>query len=235
MSDLSTIRLFATHPHACSYLAGEEATTVFVDPAANIDIELYSQLSELGFRRSGKHIYQPRCEHCQACIPARIPVADFRPNRRQKRCFARNRDIHVQEVDSIASDEHYALYEAYISSRHADGDMYPPSKNQFDSFLTSEWGVTRFLEFRHNNKLISVAVTDKMNNGLSAVYTFYDPTEVRRSLGVYAVLHQIEKARSEGLPSVYLGYWIKQCHKMAYKTDYRPLELFVQNRWVRVN
>ena len=235
MSNLSSIRLFATHPHDCSYLPGEEATTVFVDPATEIDAELYSRLSELGFRRSGRHLYRPRCESCQACVPARIPVADFKPDRRQKRCLKRNQDLVVCEVGNIASDEHYQLYEAYINGRHADGDMYPPSREQFDSFLTNEWGVTRFLEFRLEGKLLAVAVTDQLDNGLSAVYTFYDPEQTRRSLGVFAVLHQVQRAYAAGLPAVYLGYWIKQCHKMAYKIDYRPLDLLVQNHWVRVN
>lgn len=235
MSDLSNIRLFATHPHTCSYLPDEQATTIFVDPNTDVDADLYSRLSEMGFRRSGGHIYRPQCENCQACIPARIPVNLFKPNRRQKRCWKRNQDLTVTEAAHIGTDEHYALYDLYIRQRHADGDMYPPSREQFDAFLTDEWGVTRFLEFRHANRLIGVAVTDCMNNGYSAVYTYFDPAEYRRSLGVFAILYQIEKAKQAGLNALYLGYWIKNCQKMSYKTDYRPLEILVQNRWIRVN
>ncbi len=235
MSDLSNIRLFATHPHTCSYLPDEQATTIFVDPSADVDSRLYSRLSEMGFRRSGGHLYRPQCESCQACIPARIPVALFKPDRRQKRCMKRNQDLDISETDTIGTDEHYQLYQRYITQRHSDGDMYPPTREQFDAFLTNEWGVTRFIEFRLKGKLIAVAVTDKMENGYSAVYTYFEPDESKRSLGVFAVLHQIEKTRQEGLDSVYLGYWIKRCQKMSYKTDYRPLEILVQNRWIRVN
>jgi leucyl-tRNA---protein transferase len=235
VSDLSNIRLFATHPHTCSYLPDEQATTIFVDPSADVDSRLYSRLSEMGFRRSGGHLYRPQCESCQACIPARIPAALFKPDRRQRRCWNRNQDLDICETDNIGTEEHYQLYQRYITQRHQDGDMYPPTREQFDAFLTNEWGVTRFIEFRLQGKLIAVAVTDKMDNGYSAVYTYFEPDESKRSLGVFAVLHQIEQTKKEGLDSVYLGYWIKRCQKMSYKTDYRPLEILVQNRWIRLN
>ncbi|TQV73545.1 arginyltransferase [Exilibacterium tricleocarpae] len=232
MTDLSNLRLFATHPHTCSYLVEQNATTVFVDPTATINVKLYSRLSEVGFRRSGSHLYRPHCEHCRACIPARIPVATFTPNRRQRRCRQRNRDLSIATVDSLGREEHYALYERYICERHSDGDMFPPTKMQFDAFLTSEWNTTEFVEFRHRDRLLGVAVSDIMDNGISAVYTYFDPHEERRSLGTFAILHQIERARELGLPAVYLGYWIRQCRKMQYKSEFRPLEILVDNRWV---
>ncbi|MBU3070502.1 arginyltransferase [Aestuariicella sp. G3-2] len=235
MSDLAHIRLFATHPHGCSYLANEEATTVFVDPNQKIDAHLYSTLSESGFRRSGKHLYRPHCQSCKACVAARVPVKAFKPDRKQRKCWNRNADLAVSSSLGINTDEHYELYARYIEERHADGDMYPPSRDQYSSFLTREWGVTEYLEFRDQGRLVAVAVTDCMKNGYSAVYTFFDPTEERRSLGVYAVLWQIELTRRLNLDSVYLGYWIKHCSKMSYKTQYRPLELLIDNRWVRIN
>lgn len=231
MTDLSHIRLFATHPHTCSYLDDQEATTIFVDPTADVDIHLYSRLSEIGFRRSGSHLYRPHCAQCQACIPARIPVAQFKPNRQQRRCWARNRDIEVRKIDSIDTTEHYDLYERYINERHNDGDMYPPSKIQYDAFLTSEWGATRYFEFRCQETLLGVAVSDEMDNALSAVYTFFDPDENRRSLGSFGILYQIYKARELNLKHLYLGYWIKKCSKMSYKTQYRPLEVMVDRQW----
>lgn len=231
MTDLSTIRLFATHPHQCSYLEGEDATTVFVDPNQRMNGKLYRQLSELGFRRSGGHVYRPRCARCQACVPARIPVALFQANRQQRRCWKRNQDLLVNSVASIDDDEHYKLYARYISERHSDGDMYPPTRDQFRSFLTSEWGITRYLELRLNGDLAGVVVCDQMDNALSAVYTYFDPDLHRRSLGGYGILLQVERARELGLDYLYLGYWIKACAKMNYKSQFRPLELLLNRSW----
>lgn len=235
MSDLSNLKLFATAPHPCSYLEGEEATTVFIDPKAAIDTPLYTELSQMGFRRSGEHLYRPHCANCQACVSCRIPVALFRPTRSQRRCLSRNQDLDISLVDSIATDEHYQLYEDYIQRRHRDGDMYPPSRAQYESFLSRAWGLTRYLEYRHQDRLVGLAVCDLLEDGLSAIYTFFDPSEHSRSLGVFAILSQIEKARQLNLPYVYMGYWIRQCQKMSYKTHYRPLELLVNKRWLRLN
>src|SRR5690606_6126993 len=143
------------------------------------------------------------------------------------RCWQRNQDLQINTVYSINTDEHYNLYADYIIERHSDGDMHPPSRNQYETFLTREWGVTQYLEFRAQNKLIGVAVCDQLEDELSAVYTFYDAKENARSLRVYAILAQIDKARSLGLNKLYLGYSIKQCNKMQYKTQLRPLELLV--------
>jgi len=235
MTDLSTLKLFATQPHPCSYIEGEQATTVFVDPEAKIDIPLYSQLSLLGFRRSGAHLYRPQCASCQSCMSCRIPVALFKPNRSQRRCWQKNQDISIGLVDRIDTLEHYALYSRYIESRHQDGDMYPPSEEQYKAFLTSEWGSTRYLEFRLDGELIGVSVCDYLEDGLSAVYTFYLAELQERSLGKFAILAQIYRARELGLGYVYLGYWIKQCEKMNYKIQYRPLELLINRRWMRLN
>lgn len=234
MTDLSNLKLFATQPHPCSYLDDQEATTLFVDPEAPVDIRLYSQLSQLGFRRSGSHLYRPQCKQCQACISCRIPVDAFQPSRSQRRCWQRNRDVVISITDNINTRSHYELYAKYITLRHQNGDMYPPSTAQYEAFLTREWGVTRYLEFRVEDRLLGVAVCDQLEDGLSAVYTFYDPEEERRSLGAFAILAQIEIARNQNLGYVYLGYWIKDCEKMRYKTQYRPLELLLNRRWMRL-
>lgn len=235
MTDLSTLKLFATQPHPCSYLDGQEATTVFVDPDAAIDPTLYTQLSQLGFRRSGSHLYRPQCLRCQACISCRIAVRDFKPNRSQRRCWVKNQDLILRTVTDIKTPEHYDLYARYIESRHQDGDMYPPSQEQYNAFLTREWGVTQLIELRLGERLIGVSVCDQLGDGLSAVYTFYDPDEEHRGIGKFAILAQLEKARSLGLNYLYLGYWIKECEKMNYKIQYRPLELLVNRRWMRLN
>lgn len=235
MTILSKLKVFATHPHDCSYLPSEQATTLFVDPAATVDVHLYSQLSELGFRRSGPHLYRPHCAGCNACIPARVPTARFQPNRQQRRVWQKNQDLRVEDHLQIGGDEVYSLYARYIESRHRDGDMYPPTRQQFDSFLTREWETTHFYCFYDGNQLIAVAVVDVIDNGLSAIYTFFDPDLNARSLGAYAILWQIEQARRFNLEHVYLGYWIRQCRKMAYKIQYRPIELLVNGRWVAMS
>lgn len=206
--------------------------TLFADPKVSVNHTLYSELSELGFRRSGNYLYRPHCKHCCACIPVRVPVDKFVPSRKQKRVLRRNQDLEVHRVPAHFNPEHYHLYERYISARHRDGDMFPPSAEQFSSFLLSDWGNTYFYEFRLQGELLAVAVCDEMQNGLSAVYTFYAPEENDRSLGVHAILWQIQEARARGLPALYLGYWIKECQKMNYKTDYKPLEMFLNNQWI---
>lgn len=235
MTILSNLKVFATHPHECSYLPGEQATTLFVDPAARVDIHLYSQLSELGFRRSGPHLYRPHCASCDACIPARIPAARFVPNRQQRRIWQRNQDLRVEDRTELNGDGFYELYARYIEGRHRDGDMYPPTRQQFESFLTREWGATHYYCFYAGERLTAVAVVDVIDGGLSAIYTFFDPELGARSLGVYALLWQIEQARRLQLGNVYLGYWIKQCRKMAYKINYRPVELLLGGRWIALS
>lgn len=230
-SSVRDLKVYTTYPHTCSYLEDQEAVTLFVDPRTKVDQKLYSNLSMLGFRRSGAHIYRPHCMQCQACIPARVVVEDFEPDRRQRRTLKRNDGLTITECDTIDDPEAYDLYCRYIELRHHDGDMYPPDREQYETFLSNEWGVTRYYRFYDKNRLLAVAVTDQLEDGLSAIYTFFDPEEQQRSLGGYAVLWQIEQARKQGLSYVYLGYWIKNCQKMAYKSEYRPLEVFLGNRW----
>jgi len=236
MNRIATLAFYSTEPHPCSYLAGREATTVFADPAFAMTPELYSHLCEQGFRRSGEHIYKPHCQQCAACIPLRIPIKDFRADRQQKRCWKQNQDLSIEIVEDIRSGEHYSLYERYIRERHRDGDMYPATLKQYEGFLAAptfslEQPVTHYIEFRSGTRLLAIAVTDILSAGVSAIYTFYEPEEEQRSLGVFSVLFQIELARRLGLPHLYLGYWIKDSQKMSYKNRYRPYEVFLQGRW----
>ncbi|MFT6958251.1 MAG: arginyl-tRNA--protein-N-Asp/Glu arginylyltransferase [Halieaceae bacterium] len=230
-SSLRDLKVYTTYPHSCSYLADQQATTLFIDPRQEIDQKLYSSLSLLGFRRSGNNVYRPHCAQCNACVPSRLPVRDFQPSRSQKRTLRRNLDLTVKQTDDIRDDESYDLYRRYIEQRHADGDMFPPDREQYESFLNNAWDCTRYFRFYRKSRLISVAVVDVMVDGLSAIYTFFEPEEERRSLGTYAVLWQIEQAREMGLDYLYLGYWIQNCQKMSYKADYKPLELFLDGSW----
>lgn len=234
VTELESLEFFQTRPHQCSYLETEVASTAFINPRQRINKTLYSQLSELGFRRSGRHVYKPVCAFCSACIPIRIPVSRFVPKRQQKRVWKRNQDLTVTLTKSIDSDEHYDLYECYIQRRHADGDMFPPSRDQFTEFLTSEWGSTRFFEFRHRKRLIATSIADIMDNGISAIYTYYDPNESRRSLGTWVILYLIELTRRQSLPSLYLGYWIESSAKMRYKSAFRPMEIRHGKNWILV-
>jgi arginine-tRNA-protein transferase len=233
-SDIESLQFFQTQEHPCSYIKEQSASTLFLNPKQKIDTALYSQLAEYGFRRSGTHIYKPMCAHCDACIPIRIPSDSFTASRQQKRTWRRNQDLAISIVKSIDTDEHYALYEAYINSRHQDGDMYPASQEQFRNFLTSEWQSTRYYEFREAGRLVAVSVVDVMDNGIAAVYSYYSPTLAKRSLGSFIVLFLIEQAKTVNLPAVYLGYWIKSCQKMSYKSSYRPLEIQNGAQWLRV-
>jgi len=230
-SSLRNIKVYTTDPHSCSYLEDQEATTLFVDPRQPVDKALYSKLSALGFRRSGDHIYRPHCAHCEACIPARIPVCGFTPSRGQKRIWQRNQDLRIVSTDGISDEEAFDLYRRYISLRHSDGDMYPPEREQFEAFLNNVWDCTHYFRFYDKATLVAVAVVDALEDGLSAIYTFFDPEVAKRSLGVYAILWEVEQARELGLEYLYLGYWIQNCQKMAYKSDYRPLQVYVKNRW----
>lgn len=233
-SSLHHLKVFTTYPHECSYLLGKEATTLFVDPKQDVDQNLYTSLSRMGFRRSGLHMYKPHCAGCQACVPARIPVADFIPSRNQKRVLKRNADLRVQSLTELNAQQTYPLYERYICARHHDGDMYPPSIEQFQSFLGQAWDFTRYYCFSLGNEVKAVAVVDHLNDGFSAIYTFFDPADDARSLGKFVILWQIELARQLQLPFVYLGYWVQNCRKMDYKIQYKPIELLDQGEWARL-
>jgi arginine-tRNA-protein transferase len=161
-------------------------------------------------------------------------VAQFKPRRAQARAMYRNRDLRVLRGNTLRDDDAYQLYCRYIENRHADGDMYPPDREQYESFLNDAWDCTHYYRFHDKGKLVALAVVDELEDGLSAIYTFFEPSLDKRSLGTYAILWQIERARSLGLEYLYLGYWIRGCKKMAYKSEYRPLELYVKNRWTAI-
>jgi arginine-tRNA-protein transferase len=233
MTSLKDLKLYTTSEHDCSYLDGKKARTLFVDPEFSIDKEFHTRLNEIGFRRSGAHLYRPHCENCEQCVPCRIVVNEFEPNSRFRRVMNKNNDLVVNPVASIASNEHFNLYEAYINDRHNDGDMYPPSREQYQSFLLTRRPDTLYLEIRQQDKLVGVMICDRLLNALSAVFTFYDPSLAKRSLGTFAILWQIEAAKRLKLAHLYLGYWIKDCKKMNYKSQYQPYELLYPGGWTR--
>jgi len=229
---ISSVRLFRTTAHPCSYKEEQQAATVFVDPDLVIDKNLNSKLSELGYRRSGAHLYRPDCELCNACISCRIPANNFQFKRRHKRILNMNSDLRVEEHSDLTSEAAYALYQRYIAERHRDGDMYPATREQYEAFIKTKTVETRFYLFYAGEKLIAVSVSDGLEQGLSAVYTFFDPDESKRSLGNFVILWQLQKCQELQLPYLFLGYWVKGCQKMQYKSEYRPLELLIDGKWV---
>ncbi len=235
IQDLSDVTLYMADSHPCSYLVNQKASTVFVDPKLVLTKEQYSHFSNLGFRRSGHYIYQPHCANCHACVPVRIAVTKFVFSRQQKRVIRNNQDLVVQKVAPRDTEEYFDLYKRYINTRHSDGDMYPATREQYQSFLVDVPEYCAFYEFRKDSRLMAVAVVDVLENHLSAVYTFFEPDEKKRSLGQYAILWQIKECQRLGLDYLSLGYWIKTCRKMSYKLQYRPIELFVNQRWVQMN
>lgn len=231
---ISSVRLFRTSPHPCSYKESEQAATVFVDPDLVIDKAINSKLSDLGYRRSGAHLYRPDCDFCQACISCRVPVAEFQFNRSQRRILRRNESLRVVEKSDLTDYIAYDLYQRYINQRHLDGDMFPASLEQYEAFIKTKMFDTRFFLFYEQEELLAVSVVDFLEQGLSAVYTFFDPDQGQRSLGNFAILWQIKTCQKLGLPYVFLGYWIKGCGKMEYKSKFRPLEMLINGRWMLV-
>ena len=235
MTDLHQLQFYATPEHPCSYLPGQQAKTLFVDPKAVVDKADYSTLSDLGFRRSGPHLYRPHCNACKACVSARVNVGRFAPNKTQRRVMRHNTDLSIKITKPHQCPEIYNLYESYINARHADGDMYPASTEQFESFLVNSDQETCFMEFRDQDNLVAIAVIDRLEFGISAIYTFFNPEQKRRSLGTYAILSQIEYAQQQRLPYLYLGYWIHNCRKMTYKVQFQPVELLIDGSWIEID
>ena len=228
---MHSLKFYVTTPHRCPYLPQRQAVDVVADPSAPVDRGRLTELFALGFRRSGSFVYRPECPGCRACVAARVPVAAFVPDRSQRRCSARNADLRVACEAAECSDEVFDLYRRYLRQRHAGGGMDDATPEAFSEFLCTPGIEAEFLTFRLAGRLLAVAVTDVLDTGLSANYTFFDPAEARRSLGTFAVLTQIREARRRRLEHVYLGYWIERSAKMRYKSRFRPLELYRDGRW----
>jgi len=231
MADANSLDLYISPERPCNYLPQRQARSVFVDSGLPMDQALYGLLASHGFRRSGPHVYRPHCENCQACVPIRVAVAGFKPDRTQKRLYRRNSDLHCTPREAEFDPEHFALYGRYVAARHPDGGMDGSSEGDYRQFLLSPWGKTTLLEVRSAGRLLAVAVTDELPDALSAVYTFYDPALADRSLGTYAILMQIEEARRRRMTWLYLGYWIAESRKMSYKGRFRPFETLGPDGW----
>lgn len=233
MTAAATPRLFyTTSPAPCPYLEGKLERKVITELAGSDIPALHDRLSRAGFRRSHGIAYAPVCAHCSACIPIRLPVAQFTPHRTQRRIQRRYADFSVNEVVACATDEQYALFHAYQFSRHRDGDMAGMGHAEFQSMVEDSPVQTSLFEFRDaRDRLQIVSLVDTLSDGLSAVYTFFDTQDPRASFGTYSILRLIEETRQRGLPYLYLGYWVRESPKMAYKSGYRPAEIMRRGHW----
>lgn len=234
------LQFYATAPYPCSYLPGQTARSQVASPGELVDGRVYSLLVERGFRRSGLFTYRPYCDTCQACQTLRIPVADFLPNRSQRRAWRAHAHLQTRLMPATMQPAHYTLYQQYLKARHSEAGMDNDDPADYEQFLLSSRVDTRLLEFVEFDprqplqaQLRMVSVIDVLDRGLSAVYTFYD-SSASKGLGTYAILWLIQWARRLGLQYVYLGYWIAGSAKMAYKAHFHPHEILRDGLWQRV-
>ena len=226
------IKLFETVTDQCPYLEHEVSASILVDPDAIIKPSLFSLLSQSGFRRSGTMLYSPKCPTCSACISVRVPSDLFKPSRSQKRVWRKNTDLKVTIEDVAFKQEHFELYLKYQQHRHPESTMCNDDPEKYISFLESDFSASKFVCFHLNGQLIGISVIDQFEDGISAVYTFFEPEQSHRSLGTYAVMYLLKLARLRKIPYVYLGYWVDQSNKMDYKRKFKPLEGYQNRQWV---
>jgi arginine-tRNA-protein transferase len=229
---LSLLQLYATANYPCSYLEDREARSQMVIPAYLIDAPVYSQLIRRGFRRSGLFTYRPWCGNgCRACIPIRLPVDRLELSRSQRRSMKRHVHLEARERPLLFDEQHYALYLRYQARRHPGGGMDEENQEQYIQFILESQVDTRLIEFSEAGRVVMVSVIDVLDDGISSVYTFFEPGMPGTAYGTYNILWQAYLCTEQNLPYLYLGYWIKECGKMAYKSKFRPMQAYLDGVW----
>lgn len=235
-------RFFVTSPAPCPYLPGKSERKVFTELKGGHADQLNEALGRIGFRRSQTVAYRPSCHDCQACVSVRVVAEQFKPSSTQKRLLKRNKDIVVTECRPWATDEQFELLTKYLSVRHPDGGMAAMDELDYADMVEHTPVTSYLVEYREPSvdgepgKLIGACLTDRQGDGLSMIYSFYDPDHGTRSgLGNYIILDHIQRAAAEGLPYVYLGYWVEGSPRMQYKVRYRPLERLTRDGWQRMS
>lgn len=234
---LQKLQFYVTTAYSCGYLPNKFAQSLIAAPQHLVTTDIFSGLIQQGFRRSGKFVYRPHCENCRECTPVRVVVDNFNPSRSQKRAFKQHQNLTATIMPVAFHEEHYQLYTAYQQTRHFDElketDTNKPDHDieQYQSFLCQSNVETVLVEFKEHEQLKMVSVIDIVHDGISAVYTFYDTTDAKASYGTYNVMWQAAWVKSLNLPFLYLGYWIKESRKMAYKENYKPLEKLIDGEW----
>jgi leucyl-tRNA---protein transferase len=233
----TTLQFYATAPYECSYIPNRQARSQVATPAHLIHADVYGDLVSNGFRRSGLYTYRPYCDGCKSCIACRVEVTQFKAKRYQQRAFHKHQDLVVKIGHLGYFEDHYELYLKYQQQRHQGGGMDFDDEDQYKQFLLQSKVNTRLIEFRDGpqasepGKLRMVSIIDIIQDGLSAVYTFFDTTVQNASYGTFAIMWQIQQAKELGLPYVYLGYYIQESPKMSYKANFEPLEILVDSQW----
>ncbi len=238
-----TPQFYLTAPSPCPYLAGKEERKVFTHLVGERAPELNNILTQGGFRRSQSIAYRPACEGCRACVSVRVAAADFRPTQSMRRILRRNADIGSEMRIAVPTSEQYSIFRAYLDSRHRDGGMADMTVLDYAMMVEDSHIETRIIEYRRGDgagtsraggELVAIALTDVLADGLSMVYSFFEPDEAARSLGTFMVLDHIARAQRMGLPYVYLGYWVRGSRKMDYKSRFLPQERLTPDGWTRV-
>lgn len=245
---LQKLQFYVTTGYSCGYLPNKLAQSLIASPQHLIDANVYSGLIQQGFRRSGKFAYRPHCENCRECVPVRVTLQNFLHSRSQKRAYKQHQNLTITILNIAFYQEHYALYASYQNARHSDKTHSDKNPNindtnqdqkaekedvkQYKNFLCQTNVDSILVEFRENKQLKMVSVIDIVRDGISAVYTFYDTNDSKTSYGTYNVLWQAEWAKQLNLPYLYLGYWIRDSQKMAYKQNFKPLEKLIDGEWV---
>ena len=225
------LQFYTTTPYGCSYLPGRIARSQVATPIRMIDNSIYSELVRAGFRRSGIFTYRPQCDTCNECQPVRLDIAQFKPNRSQRRALAQHASLTAHDCALTFHEEHYLLYRRYQAVRHQGGGMDQDSREQYVQFLLQTHVTSRLVEFRENGVLRMVSIIDVLDDGFSAIYTFYDCDVPHASYGTFAILWQIAECQRVRLPWLYLGYWIRDSKKMAYKENFQPLNVLRNGQW----